>query len=384
MAYTTIDDPSQYFQTALWSGDNATTQDITNDGNSDLQPDWVWVKCRNTGGNGFDHVVFDTSRGVDNNVDKSLSPSKTDSEGLGDNVTTTAQLGGVSAMLSDGFTVREGSIDNDARYVNESSRTYVGWQWKANGGSTTSVSASGTVLAGTHQANTTAGFSIVTYTGEDDTVNTVTHGLGAVPAWIIVKGRSGSGRHWRVYHHRNTSAPETDYLRLNETGATTDDVNYWYDTAPTSSVFSISTANDVNANTETYVAYCWAEIQGYSKFGSYTGNGNADGPFVYTGFKPAWTMIKNIETNGYNWVIQDTERFGGINTEATDKNLAANDNAAEPSSGSFAGNQIDYLSNGFKLRSNAGNTNTNDHEYFYMAFAHHPFVSSEGAPVTAR
>ena len=188
MAYKTIDDPSVYFQTVLWSGDNADTRNITNDGNSDLQPDWVWIKSRDGSGNGYSHNVHDTSRGVDSNINKSLFIDQVDAEGGGDNVTTSAQLGGVSAMLSDGFTVKEGNTD-DARYVNKSGNTYVAWQWKANGGNTTSVSASGTVLAGTYQANTTAGFSIMTYTGEDDTVNTVTHGLGAVPAWIIVKGR---------------------------------------------------------------------------------------------------------------------------------------------------------------------------------------------------
>ena len=375
MAYTTIDDPSQYFQIALWSGDNADTRNITNDGNSDLQPDWVWIKSRNGSGNGYSHNVHDTSRGVDSNINKSLFIDQVDAEGGGDNVTTSAQLGGVSAMLSDGFTVKEGNTD-DARYVNKSGNTYVAWQWKANGGSTTSVSASGTVLAGTYQANTTAGFSIMTYTGEDDTVNTVTHGLGAVPAWIIVKGR-GSGRHWRIYHHRNTSAPETDYLRLNETGATTDDVNYWYDTAPTSSVFSISTANDVNANTETYVAYAFAEVQGYSKFGSYTGNGSEDGPFVYTGFKPQWIMFKNTGA-AEEWVLQDTTR--NPNNPVT-KNIRVDSNIAEADASSI---DFDFLSNGFKNRSDQAQVNSSGVNYIYMAFAEHPFVSSKGVPVTAR
>jgi len=375
MAYTTIDDPSQYFQIALWSGDNADTRNITNDGNSDLQPDWVWIKSRNGSGNGYSHNVHDTSRGVDSNINKSLFIDQVDAEGGGDNVTTSAQLGGVSAMLSDGFTVKEGNTD-DARYVNKSGNTYVAWQWKANGGSTTSVSASGTVLAGTYQANTTAGFSIMTYTGEDDTVNTVTHGLGAVPAWIIVKGR-GSGRHWRIYHHRNTSAPETDYLRLNETGATTDDVNYWYDTAPTSSVFSISTANDVNANTETYVAYAFAEVQGYSKFGSYTGNGSEDGPFVYTGFKPQWIMFKNTGA-AEEWVLQDTTR--NPNNPVT-KNIRVDSNIAEADASSI---DFDFLSNGFKNRSDQAQVNSSGVNYIYMAFAEHPFVSSKGVPTTAR
>ena len=353
MAYTTIDDPSEYFQTALWSGDNATTQDITNDGNSDLQPDWVWIKNRSTSGK--DHGLFDSSRGTT----KQLNSNNTNAE----NTVSTS----LTAFNSDGFTL---GADGGP---NANSDSYVAWQWKANGGSTTSVSASGTVLAGTYQANTTAGFSIMTYTGEDDTVNTVTHGLGAVPAWIIVKGR-GSGRHWRIYHHRNTSAPETDYLRLNETGATTDDVNYWYDTAPTSSVFSISTANDVNANTETYVAYAFAEVQGYSKFGSYTGNNSTDGPFVYTGFTPAWVMIKRTDGGTNNWPIWDYERgvYNGARAE-----LYANLNNTEATDSA-----IDILSNGFKLR-NASTEWNNGTNYIYMAFAKHPFVSSKGVPTTA-
>jgi len=351
MAYTTIDDPSAHFQTKIYTG-NGGSASITNDGNSNLQPDWIWIKRRtNVGSN---HQLHDTSRGLS----KAMESNSTSAEY--DSVTLTA--------TSDGF-----SMNSSAGSHNQSSNNYVAWQWKANGGSTTSVSASGTVLAGTYQANTTAGFSIMTYTGEDDTVNTVTHGLGAVPAWIIVKGR-GSGRHWRIYHHRNTSAPETDYLRLNETGATTDDVNYWYDTAPTSSVFSISTANDVNANTETYVAYAFAEVQGYSKFGSYTGNNSTDGPFVYTGFTPAWVMIKRTDGGTNNWPIWDYERgvYNGARAE-----LYANLNNAEATDSA-----IDILSNGFKLR-NASTEWNNGTNYIYMAFAKHPFVSSKGVPTTA-
>ena len=375
MAYTTIDDPSQYFQTALWSGDNATTQDITNDGNSDLQPDWVWVKCRNTGGNGFDHVVFDTSRGVDNNVDKSLSPSKTDSEGLGDNVTTTAQLGGVSAMLSDGFTVREGSIDDDSRYVNESSRTYVAWQWKANGG-TTSSNSSGSITS-TVQVNSTAGFSIATWTGTGSGGATIGHGLGAVPHWMIVKKRSGTDS-WPVYHQDNTSAPETDYLHLDENIASVDSVDRWNDTAPTSTLVTLGDAGAVNGSSATYVGYFFTEIQGYSKFGGYKGNGNSNGPFVYTGFKPAWLLTKKSSASDH-WKIYDSKRDTFNDGSAT--GLKANENENEADSGTRG---IDLLSNGFKLRETDGDTNGVGQDFVYMAFAEHPFVSSKGVPVTAR
>ena len=374
MAYTTIDDGSAYFQTALWSGDNATTQDITNDGNSDLQPDWVWVKCRNTGGNGFDHVVFDTSRGVDNNVDKSLSPSQSDSEGLGDNVTTTAQLGGVSAMLTDGFTVREGSIDNDARYVNESSRTYVGWQWKANGGTRTTNTESGNNPAGGYQANTTAGFSIVDYTGTGAN-GTMAHGLGAVPTCMIVKNRDQTDS-WQVYHV-DLGNDKSLFLDNSDSVYTLNDI--WNQTTPTSSVFTIGTSHRTNADAEKYIAYCFTPIQGYSKFSSYTGNGNANGPFVYTGFKPAWLMIKNASDGSRDWIIITSEVQG---YNPNDDFLRANTDGAEVSNDSGA--RIDFLSNGFKIRGNNSTINDNSDTHIYIAFAEHPFVSSKGVPVTAK
>tara|TARA_R110000782_G_scaffold224023_1_gene310962 strand:+ start:1472 stop:2605 length:1134 start_codon:yes stop_codon:yes gene_type:complete len=377
MAYTTIDDPSAQFQTALWSGDDATTQNITNDGNSDLQPDWVWVKCRNTAGNGFDHTVWDTSRGVSNSVNTGLSPSQSDSEGLGDNVTTTAQLGGVSAMLSDGFTVREGTADNDSRYVNENSRTYVGWQWKANGGTTTTNDASSTSVGSidsVYQANTTAGFSIVTYTGTGSTA-TVAHGLGVVPDVLLFKKRNAVDN-WYMYHSANTSAPETDYLVLDTTDATTD-FNIWNDTSPTSTVFSISNAG-VHADGKTMVCYAFAEKQGYSKFGKYTGNGLADGAFVYTGFKPAWVMTKETGATGA-WYMHDTKRDP---SNGATHQLIANTNEVEYDTGSDV--NIDILSNGFKQRYAGGSQNGDGDTHIYMAFAESPFVSSKGVPTTAR
>ena len=374
MAYTTIDDPSVYFQTALWSGDNATTQNITNDGNSDLQPDWVWVKCRNTGGNGFDHVVFDTSRGVDNNVNKSLSPSQTDSEGLGDNVTTTAQLGGVSAMLSDGFTVREGSIDNDARYVNESSRTYVGWQWKANGGTTTSFSASGAQLAGTRQSNTTAGFSIITYTGDGNNNATIPHGLNSAPKFVIIKDR-GNSTNWYVGHDATFTTGE---IFLNLTNAVAAAFGPFNKTAPTASNIVLGTDGNVNGSSDTMICYAFAEVQGYSKFGKYKGNGDADGPFVYTGFKPSWLMTKRTDSSDH-WRIVDNKREPF--NDGSMQGLKANGNDTHSDSGSRG---LDFLSNGFKVRTTDVDSNASGGDYIYMSFAEHPFVSSEGAPVTAK
>ena len=376
MAYTTIDDPSQYFQTALWSGDNATTQDITNDGNSDLQPDWVWVKCRNTSGNGFDHVVFDTSRGVSNSVNTGLSPSQTDSEGLGDNVTTTAQLGGVSAMLSDGFTVREGTLDNDSRYVNESSRTYVAWQWKANGGTTTSFSASGAQLAGTRQSNTTAGFSIITYTGDGNNNATIPHGLNSAPKFVIIKDR-GNATNWYVGHNSTFTTGEV-FLNLNNGLAAA--FGPFNKTAPTSSNIVLGTDGNVNGSGDTMICYAFAEVQGYSKFSSYAGNGNTDGPFVYLGFKPAWIMIKRTDSGSSQWHLFDSTRneFNVANKVL----FPSTDDAEQSYTGTDP--QIDILSNGFKLRSSYNQVNSSSGTYIYMCFAEHPFVSSEGVPTTAR
>ena len=355
MAYTTIDDPSAYFQTVLYSSDGGGGSiTVTNDGNSDLQPDWLWIKVRNGTNN---HNTFDTSRGIANR----LKPNTTDAEDGSSGV----------SVNSDGFATGTnlGDINNTGGANN-----YVAWQWKANGGTTTSVSASGAVNAGTHQANTTAGFSIVTYTGEDNSGDTVTHGLGAVPHFIIIKNRDNSSN-WVVYHHKNTSAPETDHLLLNVQNATSDSNNIFSDTAPTSTVFTVGTNGDTG-DADAYVAYCFTEIQGYSKFGSYTGNGNADGPFIYTGFKPAFFIVKRTDASGENFVLRDN-KVSPINP--VNAYVVANDSRAEANH--YA---VDLLSNGFKVRTHESGHNHNGGTYIYMALAESPFVSSEGVPTTAR
>ena len=370
MAYTTIDDPSQYFQTVLWSGDNADTRNITNDGNSDLQPDWVWIKSRDGSGNGYSHNVHDTSRGVDSNINKSLFIDQVDAEGGGDNVTTSAQLGGVSAMLSDGFTVKEGNTD-DARYVNKSGNTYVAWQWKANGGNTTSFSASGAQLAGTRQSNTTAGFSIITYTGDGNNNATIPHGLNSAVKFVIIKDR-GNATNWYVGHNSTFTTGE---IFLNLTNAVAAAFGPFNKTAPTASNIVLGTDGSVNGSGDTMICYAFAEVQGYSKFGSYTGNGNADGAFVYTGFKPAWFLCKQTNTSR-SWTLIDSKR-PEINSDDT-KALVPNENGAEENI------DADFLSNGLKIRQNHTAINQSGGTYIYMAFAEHPFVSSKGVPVTAR
>ncbi len=359
MAYTTIDDPSEYFQTALWSG-SGSGQAITNGGNSDLQPDWAWIKKR-AGGSARSHQLYDSTRGVT----KLLHSDATDAE--------QTQSQGLTAFGSDGFTV--GTDDG----VNGSGGTYVAWQWKANGGTTTTNDASATsvgTIDSVYQANTDAGFSIITYTGDGNDNASFAHGLGAVPNFHIIKRRSGT-EDWVVYHHENTSDPNTDHLLLNTPDATSDSDTRYSDAGPSATTITLGNNAVVNANGSTYVCYAFTEKQGYSRFGHYTGNGNSDGPFVYTGFKPAWIMQKNTQ-GSTNWNIHDNKR-STINT--VDDILMANATDAE---GAVGGKSIDFLSNGFKLRGSDNETNDNGDVHIYMAFAESPFVSSEGVPTTAR
>ena len=259
----------------------------------------------------------------------------------------------------------------------KNTNTQVAWLWKANGGTATaSGSESGDNPAYSYQANTTAGFSIVTYTGTGS-AGTVSHGLGVAPDWILVKNRTDSGADWCVYHSNNTSAPETDFLKLNTTEATEDVNSIWNDTAPTSSVFTVGTSNGTNGDGDNYVAYCFAEIKGYSKFGSYTGNGSMQMVHLFIqDLNLPWLMVKKSAGNARAWVIHDNKR--DIDNPTASR-LDANVADAEQSSGHF-----DFLSNGFKCRSTEGATNQDTHTFVYMAFAEHPFVSSKGVPTTAR
>ena len=356
MAYTTIDDPSAYFQTALYTG-NGSTQSIVNDGNSDLQPDWIWIKERSAAD---DHKSYDSSRGTAKKISQNDGSTEESQEG-------------VTAFNSDGF-----SLGSHAG-SNQSSQTYVAWQWKMNSGSTTS--GGGTDSAGTssYQANTTAGQSIVTYTGTGSSM-TVAHGLGAVPAAIFIKKRTDDTENWRVYHkegYRGGSyGQQQSGGQLNVNNAFDHGANsYWDNTSFTSTLFTVKDNATVNDNTDTYVAYCFAEIQGYSKFGAYVGNGNVDGPFIYTGFKPAWIMFKSTDTTG-SWQMYDSTRE--TFNDGTQPALKADDNGAE-----FTKN-VDILSNGVKLRDTTSDANSNGTDYVYFAFAESPFVSSEGVPTTAR
>jgi len=337
-----INKPSDYFNTVLYTGNGATDTAQTGVG---FQPDWTWIKARSIG---YDNNLFDVVRGST----KRLIANATTAE--------TTQTEMIKSFDSDGFT-----LGNDAG-VNANTETFASWNWLADntsGSSNTDGSITSTV-----SANTTSGFSIVSYTGTGSNA-TVGHGLGVVPKMIIVKQRSGAGD-WTVY---NSNIGNTNFLRLNGTLASTSQSTYWNNTTPTSSVFSVGSAGDVNTSSGTHIAYCFSEVKGFSKFGSYVGNGSTDGTFVYTGFKPAFVIFKNT-TNTNNWSIRDNKRDS---FNAGDSNLFANLSDAESSS-----NDIDFLSNGFKLRNAGGNWNTSGNTYIYMAFAEEPLVGDN--PATAR
>ncbi len=362
-AYTTIDDPSAYFQTALYEGTTSTRKTVTNDGNSDLQPGLFWFKNRDSS---TSHVIADTNRGANNSDGGYTIVSNTDSTAV-----EVAEAKGVMTITSNGFTVEE--MTSAAGNVNTNSM--VCWQWAGSGQGTgvgTDVAESGNNPGFKRQTNATAGLSIILYVGTG-AAGTIAHGLNSAPKFMMIKSGSTTDP-WAVYY-----GDATDYLVLNTTAATVDSAAWWNDTAPTSSVFTVGTDHSVNEDAKSYIAYVWAEVQGYSKFGTYIGNGNADGTFVYTGFKPAWVMIKPV-TAVEQWVIIDGTRSP---SNQAMKQIKADDAAAEYNGASVT-NGIDILSNGFKVRTSRTEINTNGVIYTYMAFASSPFVSSTGTPTTAR
>ena len=330
---------NDYFNTVLYTGTGSSLS-VTGVG---FQPDWVWIKERNAAA---DHGLYDAVRGVQNQLESNTTTAET------------AEATGLTAFGSDGFTV--GALAQ----LNTSADTYVAWNWKANGAGSSNTA--GTITS-TVSANTTSGFSIVTYTGNGTAGATVGHGLGVTPDMIIVKSRSVGTGDWVVWHGSLTSS-NNNYLLLNSTAAVNTANQPWNNTLPTSSVFSLRTWDSVNQNSSTYVAYCFDAVAGYSAFGSYTGNGSTDGPFVFTGFRPRWVMFKKSSGTS-NWGIVDTARD---TFNVTDLYLYANSSNAEATGTSTSGLFLDVLSNGFKLRGNSGDINDSA-TYIYMAFAESPF-----------
>lgn len=346
---TSTTQAGKYFNTVLWTGNGATSRSITGVG---FQPDFTWIKTRS--GSSLNHTLFNAI--VGGGANKGLASNTTASEAsLNDNAT----YGYLNAFDSDGFTVEKGSSGGES-YTNAISYTYVAWNWKANGAGSSNTAGS---ITSTVSANTTAGFSIVTYTGTGASA-TVGHGLGVAPSMIIVKNRTDGTRDWLVYH---ASIGNTAAIFLNLTNAPTTLSAYWNNTSPTSSVFSLGNSSAGNGSTNNLVAYCFAPVAGYSAFGSYTGNGSADGPFIYTGFRPAFVMIKRTDATA-NWIMFDKSRLG----------YNPNNDYLLPNSPSAEGSDvdIDLISNGFKLKDASNPTNISTGTYIYMAVAENPFKYS--------
>jgi|9_EtaG_2_1085328.scaffolds.fasta_scaffold28205_2 hypothetical protein len=359
MAYSSIVKPGDYFNTKLYTG-NGSTNAITGVG---FQPDWVWIKDRDTSQH---HRLADAVRGVK----KNLKSDTTDAEN------TTDSYNGMASFDSDGFTL---TADNDDHGYNANGSSQVSWNWKAGTGQGSS-NTDGSINTTYTSVNTTAGFSISTFTGTGSNA-TVGHGLGVVPKMMIIKNRSDGSGHWRVYH---ASMGNNKYGDLDNTGAFNTSSTTWNNTTPTNSVFSIGSDSRANGNGNSMVAYVFADKTGYSKFGSYIGNGNANGAFVYTGFKPAWIMYKKaIQTGSVGrWSIIDNKRDP---FNVASHGLSANASSTENTGSGYW--DVDLLSNGFKFRTTEHETNGNGETFVYAAFAEEPLIANSGTngvPATAK
>ena len=348
MAYSSITKPTDYFNTNLWTGTGDSTTAVTGVG---FQPDFVWVKNRDVGD---DHMLFDAVRGVT----KRLFSNSTAAEG------TDAQT--LTSFDSDGFTT-----GNNRATGGDSGNKMVAWNWKANGAGSSNSDGS---ITSTVSANTTAGFSIVKVAKSNTNVATIGHGLGATPKFIIGKDLDATDN-WTCYSEFIGNAKG---IYLNATNAEISASTFWNSTSPTSSVFTIGSDNTWNS--PSILFYCFADVKGYSKFGTYTGNGSTAGPFIYTGFKPAWILSKRTDSSsGGEWNVLDNKRD---TFNAADAKLEANNSDTEETDEMY-----DILSNGFKITKGDGNINASGGTYIYMTFAENPFVGNDSGtavPVVAR
>ena len=348
-AYTTIDDPEAHYQTQLYTGNGAANHAITLGADTDMQPDLVWIKNRDQADA---HCLFDAVRGATEVIHPNANSTEaTDADTL-------------DSFTSDGF-----QVDADVK-VNTNTEDYVAWCWKGANGTASNTSGS---LTTTVSANTAAGFSIVTYTlGSGTGSSTQGHGLGAKPDVIIWKSLANA-YDWRSYWNTPSMLAGNSII-FSDTNALYDNVRPWNDTEPTSTLFTHGN-NSWNGAGEG-VAYCWTSIQGYSKIGEYTGNASTDGPFIYTGFRPAFVLIKRSSDGANQWSLSDNKRgvngaIGTLTHDSTEQEYTPAD-------------QIDHLSNGFKIRQSAAARNATGATYIYMAFAEAPFVNSNGVPCNAR
>jgi hypothetical protein len=385
-AYSAIDDSSAHFQVLLYTGNSSSTtsadRTITNDGNSDLQPDLLALWNRDTTANSGSRW-WDSTRGVGQN--KGIQSSSSGAEGGGND----PEFGYVNTFHSDGFGVRAGANDANGRWTTDRGEgggdRYVAMQWKANGGSTTAVSESGSgdgaINACTYQANTTSGLSIISYTGLNDQISNgqhtkVTHGLSSAPTFVIIK-QTNANNNWQVLGN-NLGGFNDYHLHLNTTDARSG-TTHVSSTAPDTNYVYVGNHDDVNDNGDTYLMYAFHDVQGFSRFGKYKGNGVHNGIFCYCGFKPAMVIIKNFDQTE-PWLMYDNERPG---YNEINKKLGAGSYYAEnavPGAGDSAYNEIDIYSNGFKMTSNNGATNADDKNFVFYAWAANPLVTSDGVP----
>jgi len=355
MAYTDIDDSTINFNTVTYTGnvDHSSangSQAITGVG---FQPDWVWIKPRTLGYSAGSHNLTDSVRGAGVGLFSDLNSAEYD-------YGTSANGGTVIAFGSDGFTL------GGASQVNEDSNTYVAWNWLAGG--TASSNSDGSITSSV-SVNTTAGFSIVSYTGTGSNA-TIGHGLGSAPQVVLLKERNGSNN-WIMSHQplSDSLSDFTRFLTLNSNGAVSGAGNVLFQSSAfTSSVFNVGTSAASNGSSQTFIAYCFAEKTGFSKFGKYTGNASVDGPYAYLGFEPAWVLIKRTDSSD-NWMLYDNKRD-------TENPLTVALNADTSGAQFTTSNTLDFLSTGFKLKSTEATTNASGGTFIYMAFAQNPFVTA--------
>jgi hypothetical protein len=365
MPTPTIPDGELFMNATIWTGDNTTPRSITNGvAGQSFQPDFVWIKSRSAA---YQHNLYDSVRGA--GAAFALSSDQGAAEGGNSNV-----YGFLSAFNSNGFAVTQGTAGgggapNGNAYTNQSGSTYVAWQWKAGGAAVTNTA--GTISSQV-SANTTSGFSVVTYTGNGTGGATIGHGLGAKPSFFIIKKRTNSGTAYGWYCYSSVLGA-TNHLVLDTLANSSASSFLFNDTEPTSVapyVFTVGTSPATNEISIDYVAYCWTPIAGYSAFGSYTGNGLTDGTFVYTGFRPKFVIFKSTGVSANDWIMYDTSR----NTyNVMGASLYPNSAGAENSISLSYENTVDFLSNGFKLRSVNYSNNGPSVPYIYMAFAENPF-----------
>jgi len=344
MPTPTIPNGAPYMAATLYTGDNASSKTITGVG---FQPDFVWIKARNIA---YSNVLYDVVRGTGNT--KNLSSDSTSAEPA---FSSNANL---TSFDSNGFTVGSTASTN---IINGNTTTYVSWNWKAGG---TAVSNTSGTITSQVSANTTSGFSVVTFAAAAN--GTVGHGLGATPSLVILKSRTNGTNYWLTYH---VSTGATGFLALNTADAFTTNSTTWNNTAPTSLVFTLG-SGITSGGYGNCVAYCWSQIAGYSAFGSYTGNGSTDGTFIYTGLRPKYVMIKRTDSAG-GWMISDTSRYP---YNVVNGALEAQSSSAEFNNDSYY--QYDIVSNGIKIRGTSSAINSSGGTYIYACFAENPFKLS--------